>query len=100
MYEGFCAMTGGKDVVDSDYFRRLFAEAVQMAEEKNVPLYCGEYGVINIADAESTLKWYQTISPVFKEYGIGRAAWSYRQMDFGLTDDHLKEVIKEIKECL
>lgn len=100
MYEGFYALTEGKDFVDSEYFERLFAEAIQMAEEKKVPLYCGEYGVINKADAESSLRWYQTIHPVFARHGIGRAAWSYKEMDFGLIDEHMKEVIEEVKKCL
>lgn len=97
MLNPFCDMTEGKETVDSEYFERLFAEAIQVAEERNVPLYCGEYGVIENADAESTLKWYQTIHPVFVRHGIGRAAWSYRQMDFGLIEEHLKDVLEEIK---
>ena len=100
MYEGFYALTEGKECVDSEYFERLFAEAIQMAQEKEVPLYCGEYGVINKADAESTLKWYQTIHPVFVRHGIGRAAWSYKEMDFGLIDEHMAGVIEEVKKCL
>lgn len=100
MYEGFCAMTQGKAIVDEEYFDRLFAEALRTAKEKNVPLYCGEYGVINHADAESTLKWYQTINPVFKRYGIGRAAWSYKEMNFGLVDEHMAGVFEEIKKYL
>lgn len=100
MYEGFCGMTRGKEVVDSEYFERLFAEAVKMAEEKEVPLYCGEYGVINNADAESSLKWYQTIHPVFERFGIGRAAWSYKEMDFGLIDEHMAAVLEELKKYL
>lgn len=93
-------MTKGKAVVDSDYFEGLFAEAVRVAKERQVPLYCGEYGVIDLADAESTLRWYQTIHPVFVRHGIGRAAWSYRQMDFGLVEEHMQDVLEEIKENL
>lgn len=100
MAGAFREMTKGKAVVDSEYFERLFAEAVQVAEEKNVPLYCGEYGVICNADEESTLNWYRAIHPVFAHLQIGRAAWSYKQMDFGLTGDHLQNVLEEIKENL
>jgi len=100
MLDTFCVMTEGKDVVDSEYFERLFAEAIQSADEKQVPLYCGEYGVIDIADPESTLKWYQTIHPVFVKYNIGRAAWSYKQMDFGISDARLAHIVEEIKKNL
>lgn len=98
MQDAFREITKGKTTVDSDYFERLFAEAIQVAEERQVPLYCGEYGVIDKADAESTLKWYQTIHPVFVHHGIGRAAWSYKQMDFGLTAERLQDVLEDIKE--
>ncbi len=80
----------------TEYFDKYFAEAVRIAEERNVPLYCGEYGVINLADAQETLKWYRLIGKSFNRFGIGRAAWSYKEMDFGLTDEHLKDVLDDI----
>ena len=79
-----------------EYFERYFAEAVKIAEERNVPLYCGEYGVINLADAGETLKWYRMIGEVFNEFGIGRAAWSYKEMDFGLVDPHMEGVLEDV----
>ena len=82
--------------LDSEFFEKLFAEAITVAEERNVPLYCGEYGVINLASPEDTLKWYQSIHAVFEKYGIGRAAWSYKEMDFGLIDEHMDPVREEV----
>ena len=82
--------------LDSEFFEKLFAEAVSVAEERNVPLYCGEYGVINLASPEDTLKWYQSIHAVFEKYGIGRAAWSYKEMDFGLIDEHMDPVREDV----
>lgn len=84
----------------SDFFRTIFAEAVQVAEERNVALYCGEYGVIDLAQPEDTLKWYQAIHEVFEENGIGRAAWTYHEMDFGLNDEHYAGIIDELKNYL
>lgn len=82
--------------LDSEFFEKLFAEAITVAEERNVPLYCGEYGVINLASPEDTLKWYQSIHAVFEKYGIGRAAWSYKEMDFGLIDEHMDPVREDV----
>jgi hypothetical protein len=65
-----------------------------------VALYCGEYGVINLASAEDSLKWYKMICSVFDKYNIGRAAWSYKEMDFGLIDEHMKPVIDELLTVL
>ncbi len=88
------------ETMGSEFFDALFADAAVLAEERNVPLYCGEYGVINLADAESTVAWYQAIHAAFEKYGISRAAWSYKEMDFGLADAHLAPVVKQIQACL
>ena len=71
-----------------------------MAEERNVPVYCGEYGVINLADPQDTLNWYKDIHAAFEKYGFGRAAWSYKEMDYGLSDEHISGVINELIKYL
>ena len=86
--------------IDVDYFETIFAEAVKIAEDRNVLLYCGEYGVIDRASPEDTLEWYRLISTVFNKHGIGRAAWSYRQMDFGLSDARLDGIRADLLKYL
>jgi len=86
--------------LSSSFFEDFFAEAVAVAQARNVPLYCGEYGVIDNASPEDTLIWYQAIHAAFEKYGIGRAAWSYRQMDFGLSDPRLDGVRPELLRYL
>lgn len=86
--------------VDENYFETIFTEAIKTAEDRNVMLYCGEYGTIDKATPEDTLEWYKLISSVFNRHGIGRAAWSYRQMDFGLTDARLDGIRKELVKYL
>lgn len=65
---------------------------MNIAEKYNIPLYCGEYGVIDQAPLEDTLRWLTDINTVFMEYKIGRALWSYREMSFGLVDDHYHDI--------
>ena len=84
----------------TEYFEKYLAEAIKIAEERDVALYCGEYGVINLADAQETLKWFGLINETFNRYGIGRAAWSYKEMDFGLIDEHMKDVLDEVVKLL
>lgn len=79
-------------VIGEEYFELYFKEAIRVAEERNVCLYCGEYGVIELADPEDTYKWYSKISACFNKYGIGRAAWSYKEMDFGLNVPEMAKV--------
>lgn len=86
--------------LNSDFFAELFEEAVRVAEERNVSLYCGEYGVIDQAPTADTLRWFKDINTAFEKYGIGRAAWSYKQMDFGLSDEHYKDIITELTKYL
>ena len=80
------------ELFTSEFFEKYLAEAVKIAEERNVMLYCGEYGVIDRATPEDALKWYRAICKTFDKYGIGRAAWSYKEMDFGLSDPRMDEV--------
>lgn len=83
-----------------DFFINRFKIGIKVCEERNVPLYCGEYGVIDKADVEDTVAWFKDINAAFKECGIGRACWTYKNMSFGLTDPHLKDVYKEIVKYL
>lgn len=86
--------------VEKSMFEAHIAQAVATAEKYNVPLYCGEYGVINQADVESTLRWYQTITSVLDKHHIGHAAWTYKKMDFGITDTHLSPIQDRIISLL
>ncbi len=82
--------------LSTEFFISFMAEAVAAAEAKSVPLYCGEYGVIDKASPEDALAWYRMINAAFLHYGIGRAAWSYRRMDFGLSDERMDAVREEL----
>ncbi len=80
----------------AEYFENLFEDALKTADERGVMLYCGEYGVIELADRRSALNWYGDIHSVFKKYGIGHALWCYKGKDFGFTDGMLSEISDEI----
>ena len=71
---------------NEEYYENMFREAMDVAEERNVPLYVGEYGVIDLADPESTRNWYKDINSVFEKYNISRCAWNYKGKDFGLDN--------------
>ncbi|MBE7009439.1 MAG: glycoside hydrolase family 5 protein [Ruminococcaceae bacterium] len=78
------------------YFEKLFSTAIQKAEAEGTELYCGEYGVIDIVPPEEALKWFRTIHAVFEKHGIARAVWSYKQMDFGISDARMDGVREEL----
>ncbi|MBR6642076.1 MAG: cellulase family glycosylhydrolase [Lachnospiraceae bacterium] len=82
--------------VGGSYFVALFESAIEAAKKNNTELYCGEYGVIDVVSPEDTVKWYKEINQVLNKYGIARSAWSYKEMDFGLSDARLDSVRKEL----
>lgn len=84
------------DNAGDNIFEPLFAAAIRTAEDRNVALYCGEYGVIDRAPLTDTVNWYRAIHAVFEKYHIGRAAWTYKQKDFGIIDEHYATIKNEL----
>lgn len=82
------------------FFEDFFSSAIETAEKNNTVLYCGEYGVIDVVSPEDTLKWYKAINQVFEKYGISRCAWSYKEMDFGISDARLDNIREELLKYL
>lgn len=89
------AETAGKDI-----FRALFKEAIDAAAKYDVPLYCGEYGVIDQAPTDATVRWMQDIHDVFEEFNIARTLWTYKGKDFGIVDEHYKPIFKDMVKNL
>lgn len=79
-------MAKNAQTADYELFDNLFADACALAKERGAALYCGEYGVIDTAADADTAAWFEAIHRAFDKYGIGRAAWSYKGMDFGISD--------------
>lgn len=93
----------GKDVTDADkndkgdsLIREMVKEAKTAAAKYGAQLYCGEFGVIDRAPAEDSLNWFKDVFTIFKENNIGSAIWSYKEMDFGIIDDHYKPIRDEL----
>lgn len=86
--------------VSEEYFETKFASAIEAAIKNNTSLYCGEYGVIDVVSPEDTLKWFKCINAVFEKYNIPRSVWSYKEMDFGLSDKRLDSVRDELLKYL
>lgn len=82
--------------MDEHFFETLFKPALDTAKKLNVPLYCGEYGVIDLAPAEDTANWLKDIHKVFDMYQIGHSLWNYKEKDFGIVGRHYDEVRKAV----
>ena len=84
---GGAVYTEGIREIGEGFFEDIFTPAIRKAEADNVPLYCGEYGAIDLAAGEDRLRWLKDIHAVFNKYGIGRALWNYKEKDFGMQDE-------------
>ncbi len=87
-------------MIGPDYFREIFSVALETARQYDVPLYCGEFGVIDKAPLPDSVRWLADLTEVMCENHIGRSYWSYKQMDFGLTDEHYAPQVQEMIDLL
>ncbi len=78
--------------VGPEFFETIFFPAIEKAEKDEVALYCGEYGVIDLAENQSKLHWLRDIHAAFRRHGIGCALWNYKEKDFGLVDESFREI--------
>lgn len=86
--------------IGPEMFEALFLPAIQTAKERNIPLYCGEYGVIDQAPLPDTVRWLADINRIFRKYNIGRALWTYKNKDFGIIDPHYSDIKDEMIQLL
>lgn len=75
--------------ITEEYFENMFRPALEKARENNTCVYCGEFGVIDRVPPEEAIKWFGTINRVFEKYGIARAVWCYKGLDFGISEERM-----------
>ena len=69
---------------DREYLYSRLQPALDFMQATGKPVYCGEYGVIDVAPADSRVNWAKDMTDWFLEHNIGRAVWSLHKMSFGL----------------
>lgn len=94
--QGKGVLEAKSEYVDINYIREMMQEAVDAATNAGVSLYCGEYGVIDQAPLEDTLRWFKDVDTVFREFDIGCAVWNYKDKDFGIADKHYDDIRGEL----
>lgn len=95
-YQGEAVVLSKSETMGIEFITEMIEEAIRVSEKQGVKLYCGEFGVIDQAPIEDTLKWFKDVNEVFLKYNIGGAIWSYKLMDFGLIDDHYAPIKDEL----
>lgn len=92
-----CGLDGNMGIQFLEY---VINEAVVAAQKMNVRLYCGEFGVIDQAPVDDSLRWLKDIVKVFNDHHIGYALWTYRKMDFGIDEKHYDKIRNEMIKVL
>ncbi|MBI4928359.1 MAG: glycoside hydrolase family 5 protein [Anaerolineae bacterium] len=73
--------------MDLNMLRAFLQPAIDFMHNTGRPLYCGEYGAIDVSPLPSRLNWHRDFVGLLREHGIGRAVWSYKEMNFALVRD-------------
>ena len=79
-----------KMIYNKDTLEKMMAKPIHLADSLNLPLYCGEFGVIDGSPRESTLIWYRDLVEIFDKHNIGYANWNFKSGSFGIVDEKLQ----------
>jgi len=71
--------------MDVNFVQDKLQPAVDFIQQTGLPLYCGEYGAIDHAEISSRLNWHREFVDLLRQHNIGRAVWSYKEMNFALV---------------
>lgn len=77
------AMSPERIVFDRSTIASMIAKPLARSKQLGLPLYCGEWGVIDRAPMEPRVRWYADVRSVLEENHIGWATWDFKG-SFGL----------------
>lgn len=66
-----------REVFGRDFIAELLKPVREFQDKTGREVFCGEYGVNEFADHESTVRWYRDLVGLLNEMHIGHTAWSY-----------------------
>lgn len=79
-----------KRVYNLDSLEKMMEKPIRLADSLKLPLYCGEFGVIDKAPVAAKLAWYKDMVAIFEKHNIGYANWNFKAGSFGIVDGELK----------
>ena len=63
---------------DKDVLEKIMLPAIKVAKEKNLPLFCGEFGVYPTIPKDIMLRWYKDVCEIFNKNHIAYCHWCYK----------------------
>lgn len=93
-YPGQIVVNGSKPdeqkVYNLDTLEQMMAKPIHLADSLGLPLYCGEFGVIDGSPEASKIAWYKDMVAIFEKHNIAYANWNFKAGSFGIVDASLK----------
>jgi endoglucanase len=77
-------------VYNRDTLEKMMAKAFRLSDSLQLPLYCGEFGVIDAAPQEAKVAWYRDMIVIFQKRNVAYANWNYKAGSFGIVDAQTK----------
>lgn len=84
---------------DKERIEEDILQAVEVAQEHNLPLFCGEFGCYPTTDMSTRQAWYRDMIAIFDKHDIAWAHWNYKN-DFPAVDAETLEPIEELTSIL
>ncbi|HUQ64848.1 MAG TPA: cellulase family glycosylhydrolase [Flavitalea sp.] len=78
-----------KQVYNRDTLEQMMAKPIHLADSLKLPLYCGEFGVIDGSPRASKEAWYRDLVAIFDKHNIAYANWNFKSGSFGIVNDQL-----------
>lgn len=78
-----------KRIYNLDTLEKMMQKPIHLADSLNLPLYCGEFGVIDKSPVEAKLAWYRDMVAIFEKNNIAYANWNYKAGSFGIVDENI-----------
>lgn len=76
-------MADARTIYNKGRLTEVFAKAVQIANEKQLQLYCGEFGCLPTMERADRLAFYADMIAAFNENKVAWCNWEYKG-DFGI----------------
>jgi endoglucanase len=93
-YPGQVVINGSTDaerkVYDREELQKMMAKPIHLADSLKLPLYCGEFGIIDGSPRDSKIRWYKDLVDIFEKNNIAYANWNYKAGSFGIVDRNMK----------
>jgi hypothetical protein len=85
-----------REQFNRDFLFEALTPARQFMLETGKELFCGEFGVCENCDIDSSIRWFEDIISLFNEMDIGYTIWNYIDFSHIMQNEPRKEKCTEI----